>query len=212
MGYERLGLAHCRDRRRQADLAARHFREDGLEVELPAEAAACDPVGQALEFERAGTDLNVIVGMCVGHDTLFMRRSSAPVTSLVVRDLRLRDNPVAALYPRGSYLKSALYRPGASSRRGRRLKLDDATIGMLAAEVRDAGVSREDPPCRLEEVMEFSWRAGVRRLGIAYCVGFREEAAALRAVLRTNGFEVSSVWARRVRSRRSNWVWRTRRR
>jgi uncharacterized metal-binding protein len=199
MGYVRLGLAHCRDCGRQAALAADYFRNRGLEVILPSDAepasavSDCDPVEQAAGFERAGTDLNVIVGMCVGHDTLFMRRSAAPVTSLVVRDLRLRDNPAAALYTRTGYLKSALYHSGASPRAVPRVELDDATIGRLAVEVRDAGLARDDPPCRLEEVMAFAARAGVRRIGVLYCVGFREEAAALRAVLSSNGFRVSSI-------------------
>jgi uncharacterized metal-binding protein len=71
--------------------------------------------------------------------------------------------------------------------------LDDATIDRLAREVRDAGGSREDRPCRVEEVMDFARRASVRHIGVVYCVGFREEARALGAVLGSNGFSVSSV-------------------
>lgn len=192
LGYRRLGVAHCADRRRAAELAARYFRERGFEVVLPVEAGSCDPRGQASAFERAGVELSLIAGMCVGHDTLFMRSSTVPVTSLVVRDLRLRDNPAAALYTRKGYLKSALYRP-AGRIRGAVSQLDDATIDALASEVRDAGLARADPPCRLEEVMDFALRAGLRRIGVVYCSGFREEAAALPAVLRSNGFLVSSV-------------------
>lgn len=63
----------------------------------------CNPIVQARILNEAGTDLNVIVGLCVGHDTLFIKHSEAPVTYLVVKDRVLAHNPAAALYTRGSY-------------------------------------------------------------------------------------------------------------
>ncbi|HKJ92622.1 MAG TPA: DUF1847 domain-containing protein [Longimicrobiales bacterium] len=192
MGYRRIGVGSCPDTRHEAELAAARLAEHGLEVVLPEPLEDCDPVGQASLFADRATDFNVIAGMCVGHDSLFMRHSAAPVTSLVVRDVRLRHNPAAALYLHTGYFKSALY--GARSKdqvpfRG----WDDALLDRLAREVRDAGAARDARPCRLEEVMDFARRAGVRRLGVVYCVGFREEARQLKAVLGTNGFRLSSV-------------------
>lgn len=58
----------------------------------------CNPVMQAKLLNRAHTDLNVIIGLCVGHDSLFMRYSEAPVTTLITKDRVLGHNPVAALY------------------------------------------------------------------------------------------------------------------
>lgn len=193
MGWHRVGVGHCPDTGREAELASRYFRSRGLEVSLPPTADDCAPVEQAARFAADETDLNVIVGMCVGHDALFIRHSSAPVTSLLVRDRRLRHNPAAALYTRTGYLKDALY--------GRTLPepvepftgWDDDLLDRVAREVRDAGVDREQPPCRLEEVMAFAHRAGAERLGLVYCSGFRNEAKELKAVLGTNGFVVSSV-------------------
>ena len=43
-------------------------------------------------------DLNIAIGLCVGHDALFSRYSEAPVTTLVVKDRVLGHNPAAALY------------------------------------------------------------------------------------------------------------------
>lgn len=63
----------------------------------------CNPIAQARILNEAGTDLNVIVGLCVGHDTLFIKHSEAPVTYLVVKDRVLAHNPAAALYTKGSY-------------------------------------------------------------------------------------------------------------
>lgn len=60
--------------------------------------AACNPVLQAQLLNDAGTDINVIVGLCVGHDMLFTMNSKAPVTTLIVKDHLLGHNPVIALY------------------------------------------------------------------------------------------------------------------
>ena len=58
----------------------------------------CNPALQARLLNQRQTDLNVVVGVCVGHDSLFIRHSQAPVTVLVVKDRVLAHNPVAALH------------------------------------------------------------------------------------------------------------------
>jgi uncharacterized metal-binding protein len=60
--------------------------------------AGCNPVLQAQLLNDAETDINVIVGLCVGHDMLFTMNSKAPVTTLIVKDRLLGHNPVIALY------------------------------------------------------------------------------------------------------------------
>ncbi len=60
--------------------------------------AACNPVLQAELLNEAKTDINVIVGLCIGHDMIFTMRSQAPVTTLIVKDRLLGHNPVMALY------------------------------------------------------------------------------------------------------------------
>lgn len=192
MGYRRIGVGHCPDTRREALLAAGYLREQGFQAVVPDEVQDCDPVGQAALFGDRDTQMNLIAGMCVGHDALFIRHSAAPVTSLVVRDRRLRHNPAAALYTRTGYFKSVLYR-GGGTWGGPFGGWDDELLDRLAREVRDAGAAATDPPCRLEDVMDFARRAGVRHLGVVFCSGFREEARQLKAVLGTNGFRVSSV-------------------
>jgi len=70
--------------------------------------AICNPVLQAKLLNRQKTDLNVVVGLCVGHDSLFMRHSKAPVTTLITKDRVLGHNPAAALYTTGFYYKKLL--------------------------------------------------------------------------------------------------------
>jgi uncharacterized metal-binding protein len=60
--------------------------------------AACNPIVQAWLLNEAETDINMIVGLCVGHDMLFTKFSKAPVTTLIVKDRLLGHNPAAALY------------------------------------------------------------------------------------------------------------------
>jgi uncharacterized metal-binding protein len=66
---------------------------------------ACNPVAQARILNEVGTDLNVIVGLCVGHDMLFSKHSAAPVTTLVAKDRVTGHNPVAALYGQSFYYR-----------------------------------------------------------------------------------------------------------
>ncbi|MEM2780117.1 MAG: DUF1847 domain-containing protein [Candidatus Bathyarchaeia archaeon] len=60
--------------------------------------AACNPAVQAQILNEVGTDINIIVGLCVGHDILFTMYSKAPVTTLIVKDRLLGHNSVITLY------------------------------------------------------------------------------------------------------------------
>jgi uncharacterized metal-binding protein len=76
-----------------------------LKVQKGSYEAICNPILQAKLLNRQQTDLNVVVGLCVGHDSLFMRHSKAPVTTLITKDRVLGHNPAAALYASGFYYK-----------------------------------------------------------------------------------------------------------
>jgi uncharacterized metal-binding protein len=65
--------------------------------------ALCSPIGQAALLAQAGTQLNVVLGLCVGHDSLFFMHSKVPATVLVAKDRVLGHNPVACLYTSHSY-------------------------------------------------------------------------------------------------------------
>ena len=63
----------------------------------------CNPIMQAKLLNREKTDLNIVIGLCVGHDSLFYKYSDALCTTLVTKDRVLAHNPVGALYQAGSY-------------------------------------------------------------------------------------------------------------
>jgi uncharacterized metal-binding protein len=79
-----------------------------LKVQKGSYEAICNPILQAKLLNRQKTDLNVLVGLCVGHDSLFIRHSKAPVTTLITKDRVLGHNPAAALYTTGFYYKKLL--------------------------------------------------------------------------------------------------------
>jgi uncharacterized metal-binding protein len=58
----------------------------------------CNPIAQAMILNEQKTDFNILVGLCVGHDSLFLKYSKAFCTVLVTKDRVLAHNPVAALY------------------------------------------------------------------------------------------------------------------
>ena len=58
----------------------------------------CNPILQAMILNEQKTDFNIMMGLCVGHDSLFLKHVEAPTTVLVVKDRVLCHNPVAALY------------------------------------------------------------------------------------------------------------------
>ena len=126
IGAEKLGIAHCVGLMREARLAYDIFRAGGFSVNticckvgsIDKEAiglqdgekirpgqfeALCSPVGQAAVLAKAGTQLNVVIGLCVGHDSLFFMHSKAPATVLIAKDRVLGHNPAACLYTSHSY-------------------------------------------------------------------------------------------------------------
>jgi len=127
MGYKRLGVAFCIGLEKEAQVLCsflrKHFtvysicckvcgvaKEDfGLKkIEKNRYEAMCNPVMQAKVLEEKNTELNIIVGLCLGHDILFSKYSQAPVTTLIVKDRLLAHNPVGALYSRYYYHKLTL--------------------------------------------------------------------------------------------------------
>lgn len=72
-------------------------------------ASMCNPILQARLLNEAHTDLNVVIGLCVGHDSLFYKYSEAYVTTLVTKDRVTGNNPTVALYTANSYYKKKFF-------------------------------------------------------------------------------------------------------
>ncbi|MDO9080658.1 MAG: DUF1847 domain-containing protein, partial [Desulfuromonadales bacterium] len=128
MGWSRIGIATCiglldESNRLSEILVAQGFTPvslccktgsiDKLELGIGEEhkvrpgtfEPACNPIAQARLLNEAQTDMNIIIGLCVGHDMLFAKYSTAPVTTLVVKDRVTGHNPAAVLYGQNFYYK-----------------------------------------------------------------------------------------------------------
>lgn len=129
MGYKRLGLAFCVGVRFEAAKVHELFESAGFEVvsvvckagRVPKSdlgitkaeqvdatqevETMCNPVFQAEACNEAGVELNVLMGLCVGHDSLFIMHAKAPVTVLAVKDRVLGHNPMAAVYQLDTYYR-----------------------------------------------------------------------------------------------------------
>jgi uncharacterized metal-binding protein len=124
MGYERIGIAFCIGMSGEAEIIQRILEKkfevrsvcckvcgiDKNKLELErlhskeGVEAMCNPIGQAMVLNNEGTELNVILGLCMGHDVLFTKHSEAPVTTFAVKDRVLAHNPLGAIYS-NYYLK-----------------------------------------------------------------------------------------------------------
>ncbi|TGC10925.1 DUF1847 domain-containing protein [Methanolobus halotolerans] len=123
MGYEKLGLAFCVGLEKEAKIIQRILERDfrvfsvcckvsgidkseyDLEKLRPGSFdPTCNPLAQAILLNNKKTQLNIIIGLCIGHDILFTQHSTAPVTTLIVKDRVLAHNPAGAIYS-GYYLK-----------------------------------------------------------------------------------------------------------
>ena len=65
----------------------------------------CNPIVQAMIINRTQVDLAIMLGLCIGHDTLFIKYCDVPLTVLAVKDRLLAHNPLAALYLSESYYR-----------------------------------------------------------------------------------------------------------
>ncbi len=130
--FKKIGVAFCIGLRNEAKILVDVLEKNGFDVysvacktgSIPKEEIGlkeeelvrpgtyeviCNPIAQAMLLNKAKTDLNVVFGLCVGHDTLFIMHSNAPVTCLVAKDRVLAHNPIGAIYTTVHYYKEKLY-------------------------------------------------------------------------------------------------------
>ncbi|MDI6859046.1 MAG: DUF1847 domain-containing protein [Methanocellales archaeon] len=117
MDYKKLGIAFCIGLESEANVLHEILEKDfevysvcckicGIDkedfdlekIKNDRYEAMCNPIGQAMMLNEKDTDLNIICGLCLGHDTLFSKYSEAPVTTFIVKDRVLAHNPAGAIY------------------------------------------------------------------------------------------------------------------
>ena len=126
MKYRRLGLAFCLGLCKEATIVEEILKDRGFEVisvgckagRTPkrrigiadedqifrgTDEAMCNPIFQAKLLNHEQTEFNILLGMCVGHDSFFIKYAEAPMTVLAVKDRVTGHNPLAAIYLSDTY-------------------------------------------------------------------------------------------------------------
>ncbi|MDJ0621739.1 MAG: DUF1847 domain-containing protein [Desulfocapsaceae bacterium] len=129
MNYRRIGMAFCIGLRKEAGMVEKLFSAKSLELVsvickvgrvskeelgitdrdkiVPGSfESMCNPILQAETLNREETEFNILLGLCVGHDSLFFQYAKAPCTVLAVKDRVTGHNPLAAVYTLDSYYRS----------------------------------------------------------------------------------------------------------
>ena len=139
MGYKKLGIAFCGGLMDEARILTTILENRGFDVvsvcckagAIPKERigiteeqkiegpgsfeSMCSPITQAEILNSEGTEFNIAVGLCVGHDSLFFKYAKAPVTVLIAKDRVFGHNPAAALYLSSSYYRKLLRKESLDS-------------------------------------------------------------------------------------------------
>ncbi|MFW6276862.1 MAG: DUF1847 domain-containing protein [Bacteroidota bacterium] len=112
MKYKKIGIAYCTELEEATEILVsilrRFFEVNPVCCKISGSAISdtpsggkrisCNPVAQAEILNRLKTDINIMVGLCIGADSIFSDLSNAPVTTLFVKDRSLANNPIGALY------------------------------------------------------------------------------------------------------------------
>lgn len=111
-GYKNIGIAFCKMSKKDAHIVADRLVKEGFTVNsvvcsiggisdkmLEREnetvfkdkgySTMCNPIGQATLLETSGTQFNILMGLCVGHDTMFVLHSKTPMTVLSIKDRKI---------------------------------------------------------------------------------------------------------------------------
>ncbi|MEN6413404.1 MAG: DUF1847 domain-containing protein [Veillonellales bacterium] len=126
MEYRKLGVAFCMGLHKEAAVFCKILEDHGFDVvSVVCKVGGkdktflglkenqkihegcfepmCNPIAQAKILNTAQTEFNILLGLCVGHDSLFIKYSQSLVTILAVKDRVLGHNPLAAIYNYDSY-------------------------------------------------------------------------------------------------------------
>lgn len=114
-GIKKVGVAFCKGLQKEAKDIVR-FLSSNNDVEFHSIMCAnvdinkqngnledlsfqvtCNPIGQGTILSNLNTDLNIAVGLCIGHDIIFSKYSKAPITTLVVKDRVYKHKPLDCL-------------------------------------------------------------------------------------------------------------------
>ena len=111
-GYTKIGIANCKALQPYADKLKQILENAQFEVYAinckdsclngnciceEMNGPCCDPISQAKYLNESNTQLNINVGLCLGHGIIFAKHSHAPVTTFIIKDFASDHNPIENL-------------------------------------------------------------------------------------------------------------------
>ena len=107
MGIKKIGIAHCvmftKETQMLIDNLSNDFEVVSVGCKIGATPAtqmlgreangiSCNPAGQADFLSENKTELNISMGLCIGHDIIFNSKSKALTTTLLIKDRKHKHN------------------------------------------------------------------------------------------------------------------------
>ena len=111
-GIKRIGIAHCVSFPKEAEAVKKFLSDEFMVYTVDCKCGhisrqeligcegngiMCNPAGQAEYLKENNTELNISMGLCVGHDMIFNRKSASPVSTLIVKDRTSKHNPIESI-------------------------------------------------------------------------------------------------------------------
>ena len=126
MSYQKLGLIFCMGLRQEASIVSQILETNyfqvasiickvggtpktaidipqSLQINPAGPESMCNSLGQAEICNAMGVDFNILLGLCVGHDSIVLKHLYAPATVLAVKDRVTGNNPLVPIYTYDSY-------------------------------------------------------------------------------------------------------------
>lgn len=112
INFKRIGIAHCVSFSSEAkvlnDYLLKYFDVFTVDCKYgrltkkallggESKRILCNPAGQADFLNNHKTELNISMGLCVGHDMIFSKLSEGLVTNLFDKDFTNKHNPIQAI-------------------------------------------------------------------------------------------------------------------
>ena len=129
MGYKKLGLIFCAGTTSEAGIFTEILETNGFtvvsaickagktpksdygitqeqQIDLFREQEPiCNPKFQAILMNESKVDFTILLGLCVGHDSIVFKHIESPATVLAVKDRLTGHNPLAPIYMYNGYYR-----------------------------------------------------------------------------------------------------------
>lgn len=103
----KIGIAYCVMFAKEAEILKNILKDEFQVYEIgcktgnipsyemlgrEAKGISCNPAGQAEYLAENNTELNISMGLCIGHDIVFNSKSKTMTTTLVIKDRKHKHN------------------------------------------------------------------------------------------------------------------------